>query len=228
MGVDCSGGGEASFAMGKNCDASNAYSVALGCNASTRTSNSGRVDPSGIIFALGTCEDGNIFEVDASGGIWSKQIGKLETSTPALGAVPIGGIIPYAGSMSVQPPANWLWCDGYDGKGGIPFDACGNPGDPNYTPGNDPGLDHVQYPEYEALFVVIGQTYGTKKNGTGFRVPNLEQRYPLGLTDFITVHDIGDGIPTVEGVDYPSDSSGNKLGKGVYHGALMRYIIRYK
>ena len=210
MGKESRANGISSFALGYQCDASNNFSMAVGHSASTSISKSGGdISDNNVAFALGVSGEGNIFEISKAGDIWTKNLGSLESTIPALGAVPIGGIIPYAGSQSIYPPTNWLWCNGGDGL----IDPSG-------------GLDYIINPEYKALFLVIGQTYGTKDDNTGFKVPNLQQRYPLGVPQMNTIPNVGKIIET--------DISGNLLNtstpiiNNIYHGLLIRYIIRYK
>lgn len=159
MGYDCSAQGIYSVAIGNKCNAMNDYSIALGNGGSTSTSSSGGdISANNLIFAIGVSgEDhlGNVLEIDDSGSIWTKQLGTLSSTIPALGAVPIGGIIPFAGSKSVIPPTNWLWCDGGE-------------------------INHINEPKYAPLFLVIGETYGNGGAPGGFNVPNLENSWPMG------------------------------------------------
>ena len=165
IGQDCSANSIFSVAIGNNCDASNAYSFALGNGASTgETSSGGDISENRLIFAL-AAGGNNIMEIDNSGTIWTKALGRLETPLSGPGAIPIGGVIAWAGSMSSLPPANWLWCDGS-------------------------GYSHIADPIYQPLFLTIGQTYGFSGGG-GFLVPNLESGAPKGTADFSVTTGLG-------------------------------------
>ena len=115
----------------------------------------------------------------------------------------------------MNPPLNWLWCDGANGSG---------------VDGPASYLDHTINVEYEPLFLVIGQSYGAGPAGVGFRVPMLEQRFPTGVADFGSPNTIGDSVyPNAANPDWDSttDISGSNLAANKYEGYLMRYIIRY-
>ena len=158
---------------------------------------SGGPDPSNSHYS------GNVFEVDQNGSVWTKALGKLSSTIPALGSVPIGGIIPFAGSQSLIAPTNWLWCDGQS-------------------------INHVDEPKYAALFLVIGTTY-TALNPIpgGFQVPNLQQSWPMGnidmgntLTDPNNVNQTGDVSDVGNTGDYT-------LTPGLAAPMVMRWLIRY-
>lgn len=242
MGQDCSSQGLASFALGHKCDASNNYSYALGTGGSTRTSDSGGdISDNELIFAIGVSAEflggitnplgsgmsdasnvhysGNVFEIDKNGSVWTKALGTLSSTIPALGAVPIGGIIPYAGSQSTIAPTNWLWCDGQL-------------------------INHKNEPKYAPLFLVIGTTY-TNPSVTipgGFQVPNLSQSWPMGNYDMgITsapgledsvgnTTDIGKtGNITPAASPYPPWASPEtpEAPPNLGHPLIMRWLIRY-
>ena len=215
MGYDCSSSGISSMAMGYKCDASNNYSVALGIAGSTKKSDSGGdISDNKLIFAIGVSSEelevlsgsgqphsyrGNVFEVDETGSVWTKALGTLSSTIPALGSVPIGGIIPFAGSQSLIAPTNWLWCDGHV-------------------------INHVNEPKYADLFLVIGTTYGESDVG-GFRVPNLQQSWPIGNADMGNTIGAGEGVTDVGNV-----SDVGNPGVGGSGGAvpiIMRWLIRY-
>ena len=166
IGSDCSANGRYSVAIGKNCDASNNFSFALGNGASTgETSSGGDLSANRLIFSL-AAGSGNVVEIDGSGMIWTQALGRLETPLNGPGAIPIGGVIAWAGTLSTLPPANWLWCDGA-------------------------GYSHIDNPAYTNLFMTIGNTYGTDSSG-GFLVPNMEGSGPIGIDDFSNVSTVGD------------------------------------
>lgn len=72
-------------------------------------------------------------------------------NTVAIGCVPVGTVIWYAGSSD---PAGYLLCDGYAYPKTAPYDT---------------------------LYTVIGTTYGSADDGTKFRVPKLtDRRYIQG------------------------------------------------
>ena len=226
MGYDCSSAGIASFALGYECDASNNYSAAFGYGGSTKTSSSGGdISANELIFAIGVSAEylgdvlsggpdpsnshysGNVFEIDQNGSVWTKALGTLSSTIPALGSVPIGGIIPFAGSQSLIAPTNWLWCDGQN-------------------------INHVDEPKYAALFLVIGTTY-TAPNppAGGFQVPNLQMNWPIGnvdmgntLTDPNNVSQTGD----VSDIGNSGDIAAPTLPwAGTGHPLVMRWLIRY-
>jgi len=220
VGLDCSANSQNCLVVGNSCIGGNENSVALGIAGNSGTSSSGGdISSNDLIFAIGVSGEsyrGNVFEIDVSGSVWTKNLGTLSSTIPALGAVPIGGIVPFAGTQSVNPPVNWLWCDGANGSG---------------IDGSSSYIDHTINPEYEPLFLVISQSYGTGPAGVGFRVPMLEQRFPTGVTDFGSPTDIGNSVYPVGGNPNWSgttDISGGNLAADKYEGYLMRYIIRYK
>ena len=220
MGYDCSSAGIGSFALGYECDASNNYSAAFGYGGSTKTSSSGGdISDNDLIFAIGVSSEflgevlsggpdpsnshysGNVFEVDKNGSVWTKALGTLSSTIPALGSVPIGGIIPFAGSQSLIAPTNWLWCDGQR-------------------------INHIDETKYAPLFLVIGTTY-TPPNppAGGFNVPNLQQSWPMGNVDMGNSIGITEGITDVGDV---SDIGTNGVGGGGGTvPVVMRWIIRY-
>jgi microcystin-dependent protein len=69
---------------------------------------------------------------------------------PEIG-IPVGTVVPWAGKPTAPTPDGWLLCDGS-------------------------AIVQLSYPE---LFDVIGFTYGNVQSGY-FRVPNLENRIPVG------------------------------------------------
>ena len=220
VGLDSSANSQNCLVVGNNCYGGNDNSIALGVAGDSGTSSSGGdITNNDLIFAIGVSGEsyrGNVFEIDVSGSVWTKNLGTLSSTIPALGAVPIGGIIPFAGTQSVNPPTNWLWCDGGNGSGiNAPTSY----------------LDHTINIEYEPLFLVIGQSYGAGPGGVGFRVPMLEQRFPTGVADFGSPTTIGDSVyPNAANPDWDSttDISGGNIAANKYEGFLMRYIIRYK
>ena len=225
MGYDCSSAGIGSFALGYECDASNNYSAAFGYGGSTKTSSSGGdISDNDLIFAIGVSAEylgdvlsgnpdpsnshysGNVFEIDKNGSVWTKALGTLSATIPALGSVPIGGIIPFAGSQSLIAPTNWLWCDGQS-------------------------INHIDEPKYAALFLVIGTTY-TDPNppAGGFQVPNLQMNWPMGnvdmgntLTDPNNVLQTGD----ISDIGHHGDIATPTIAAGAGHPLVMRWIIRY-
>jgi microcystin-dependent protein len=72
--------------------------------------------------------------------------------TGSSAAVPTGALTMYAGS-STNLPTGWLICDG----------------------------TAVSRTTYAALFAVIGTTYGTGNGSSTFNLPNLANRFPLGV-----------------------------------------------
>ena len=225
MGYDCSAQGISSFAMGYECDASNNYSTAFGYGGSTKESSSGGdLSDNKLVFAIGVSAEflgevlsggpdpsnvhysGNVFEVDQNGSVWTKALGTLSSTIPALGAVPIGGIIPFAGSQSLIAPTNWLWCDGQT-------------------------INHVNEPKYAALFLVIGTTYGAAPGPGGFMVPNLQLSWPMGNVDMgTTLTDPNDPSQTGNAADIglrgatPAETA--PIG-GAGAPLAMRWLIRY-
>ena len=138
----------------------------MGNGASTgETSSGGDLSANRLIFSL-AAGSGNVVEIDGSGMIWTQALGRLETPLNGPGAIPIGGVIAWAGTLSSLPPANWLWCDGA-------------------------GYSHIDNPAYTNLFMTIGNTYGTDSSG-GFLVPNMEGSGPIGIDDFSNVSTVGD------------------------------------
>ena len=225
MGYDCSAAGISSFALGYECDASNNYSVAFGYGGSTKTSSSGGdISDNDLIFAIGVSAEylgdvlsggpdpsnshysGNVFEIDQNGSVWTKALGTLSSTIPALGSVPIGGIIPFAGSQSLIAPTNWLWCDGQS-------------------------INHVDEPKYAALFLVIGTTYTAPNPAAGgFQVPNLQMNWPMGnvdmgntLTDPNNVNQTGD----VSDIGHGGNIATPTIAAGAGNPLVMRWLIRY-
>lgn len=76
----------------------------------------------------------------------------------AIGAVPTGAVIPYAGSSA---PDGWLLCNGQS----------------------------VSTTTYAELHAVIGYTFGG--SGGSFNVPDLRQRFPLGVAESGTGNTLG-------------------------------------
>ena len=225
MGYDCSAAGISSFALGYECDASNNYSAAFGYGGSTKTSSSGGdISDNDLIFAIGVSAEylgdvlsggpdpsnshysGNVFEIDQNGSVWTKALGTLSSTIPALGSVPIGGIIPFAGSQSLIAPTNWLWCDGQS-------------------------INHVDEPKYANLFLVIGTTYTAPNPAAGgFQVPNLQMNWPMGnvdmgntLTDPNNVNQTGD----VSDIGHGGNIATPTIAAGAGNPLVMRWLIRY-
>ena len=102
--------------------------------------------------------------------------------------VPVGTITQYAGAAA---PTGYLLCDG----------------------------SVVSQATYAALYAVCGTTYDTGGEGAGnFRLPDLRQRFPLGLAAAGTGSTLGGSggtIDHVHTVDPPDTSSGNNAGVGV-------------
>ena len=67
--------------------------------------------------------------------------------------VPIGAITMFGGAAA---PANWLICDGRT-------------------------LEYGATPAYQALFNVIGRAFNPALSGTQFALPNMSQKFPLGV-----------------------------------------------
>lgn len=82
--------------------------------------------------------------------VTTAELDDFETSY--VGRVPVGALLPYAGTAS--PDTNvWLLCDG----------------------------DAVSRTTYAALFTAIGTTFGNGDGSTTFNLPDLRGRVPMGL-----------------------------------------------
>lgn len=79
---------------------------------------------------------------------------KLEMQKKINSALPLGSIIPFAGSQN-KLPSTYLFCDGSE----------------------------VSRAEYADLFNIIGTMYGEGDGSTTFNLPNLTGRVPVGSDD---------------------------------------------
>jgi len=162
MGKDSSTNAIGAIVMGENCYASEKYSVVIGQGGTTATSSDFQEKFSSltgtIVFAIGagplTTANfgiGNILELNSTGELWVKSIGKIERTTTASSSTPIGCIIPLAGVATI--PTGWIICGGQ-------------------------AISKSDFPE---LFQVVGLTYGAgDPDGTTFNVPDLRGRAPWG------------------------------------------------
>lgn len=93
-------------------------------------------------------------------------------------ASPTGIISAFAG-ISAKVPSGWLLCDGRE----------------------------VSRTDYAKLFDVIGTTYGDGNGTTTFNIPNLQGRFPLGLsTDYILGRTGGEARHTLNTNEMPRHS----------------------
>ncbi len=81
----------------------------------------------------------------------ANPVAPMDPILTAASAVLPGTIVPYAGSS--EPADGWLICDGRS----------------------------VAEADYDALFQVIGTTYGSGTGSNAFNLPDLRGRLPLGL-----------------------------------------------
>jgi len=72
-------------------------------------------------------------------------------AAPAASNVPVGALLPYGGASA--PSGGWLLCNG----------------------------DAVSRSTYADLFAIIGTTFGVGNGSTTFNVPDMRQRFPLGV-----------------------------------------------
>ncbi|MCP1611679.1 hypothetical protein J2848_003357 [Azospirillum lipoferum] len=76
------------------------------------------------------------------------------TTVNANGAIPVGGIVPYAGPVNGPLPNGWFLCDG----------------------------SAVSRTQYAALFNVINTLYGTGDNSTTFNLPDYRGMFLRGVS----------------------------------------------
>jgi microcystin-dependent protein len=105
------------------------------------------VDISGPILAILSVLNGHIDEDNLEDG--GVILSKLATSV-ANALVPVGSLLPYAGSSS--PSSSWLLCYGQE----------------------------VSRSTYSSLYAVIGDLYGAGNGTTTFNLPDLRGRIPVG------------------------------------------------
>lgn len=139
-------------------------------------------------------ENGDVIKYDQTSGKWinlSLAEAGIATVAQVYAAVPPGVISQFAGSTA---PSGYLLCTGQE----------------------------LAISSYENLYAVLGTTYGTLTNGSGgagtthFRLPNLQNRVPVGKgseAEFDALGEVG-GTKAVEldATQIPAHSHPNSLG----------------
>ena len=97
----------------------------------------------------------NLANATNPGDIVNRQT--LEDQFSLVGGedLPVGSIVPYGGNDLQVPPENYLFCNGQE----------------------------VSRLTYNALFLVIGTTYGSPSSGSVFKLPDLRGRVAAGIDD---------------------------------------------
>lgn len=116
---------------------------------------------------------------DGTGVVLGRLSGTREPVVPAGALVPIGAVVPYAGS-STALPEGWLLCNGAG----------------------------VSRTTYANLFAIIGTTYGSPSTST-FALPDLENRVPIGATPKARGATGGTENVTLTEAQMPSHSHGS-------------------
>lgn len=101
-------------------------------------------------------------------------------------AIPIGGIMPFAG-LKTNIPDGWLMCDGSE----------------------------ISTSVYNALFAVIGYTYGAANTlkGTGtFALPDMRGRFPLGLDNMNNYGNVNGFTQATTGTPPVAVNTGGQIG----------------
>lgn len=154
------------------------------------------------------CGDGTIYTnggIYASGGVYGPNGYNV--------SLPIGSIVMWAGSTA---PSGWLLCNGE-------YVCLGNGSQGQVHPeGHDNGVWYGA--KYQKIINVISTTFGVTGNqyGTHYRLPNLQQRFPLGALQGGTIGKTGTG-DTVTGWSTSLAATGGTSGQTLSINEMPRH-----